>query len=69
MENGKRPPVDWDAFKKTATVVEVPALTLGRARDRADVKPPGRVGTRSKQGAAKTVGAGRPQGGSSNGKR
>jgi hypothetical protein len=43
-------------------ITVVPPLTLGRARDRADIRPPGRVGNKSKQGAAKPVAAGRPQG-------
>jgi hypothetical protein len=59
MENGRRPPVDWEKFKETATVIKSPDRSVGRINKRkAVIRGADRGGT--------IVGGGRPQGASGN---
>lgn len=61
MNKGEREPIDWEEFEKTATVIEIQQVTLGVARDRAGIKPLGRIRGNG-SGRARPVGAGKPQG-------
>ena len=59
MEKGKRPPVDWEKFKKTATVIKSPDRSVGRITKRKAI-----IGGVDRGGTI--VGGGRPQGASGN---
>lgn len=61
MNKGERQPIDWERFKQTAKVTEIKPLTLSAARDKAGIKPLGRIKGEG-FGRARPVGAGKPQG-------